>query len=74
MEVLEGRAAEVTARIGHEMDQAAERLDFERAAVLRDQLAALTDIQSRQIVSRSRDVTDTDVIAVAEAGGEFCIA
>jgi excinuclease ABC subunit C len=74
VEVLEGRAAEVTARIGREMDQAAEGLDFERAAVLRDQLAALTDIQSRQIVIRSRDVTDTDVIAVAEAGGEFCIS
>lgn len=74
MEVLEGRAAEVTARIGGEMDQAAERLDYERATVLRDQLAALTDVQSRQIVSRVRSVTDTDVIAVAEAGGDFCIS
>lgn len=74
VEVLEGRAADVTARIGREMDQAAEGLDFERAAVLRDQLAALTDVQSRQIVSRVRGVTDTDVIAVAEAGGDFCIS
>lgn len=72
--VLEGRAADVTERLGHEMDQAAERLDYERAAVLRDQLAALTDIQSRQVVSRARSGADTDVIAVAEAGGEFCIA
>ena len=74
IEVLEGRAAEVTARIGREMDQAAAGLDYERAAALRDQLAALTDIQSRQIVSRARGVTDTDVIAVAEAGGAFCIS
>ncbi len=72
--VLEGRAADVTARIGQEMDQAAVQLDYERAAVLRDQLAALTDIQSRQIVSRARSNTDTDVIAAAESGGEFCIA
>ena len=74
VEVLDGRAAEVTARIGREMDQAAAGLDYERAAALRDQLAALTDVQSRQIVSRARSVTDTDVIAVAEAGGEFCVS
>lgn len=72
--VLEGRAKDVTARLGEEMDRAAERLDFERAASLRDQLAALTDIQSRQIVTSARGRTDTDVIAVAESAGEFCIA
>src|SRR5688572_10118119 len=72
--VLEGRAEDVTERIGREMDSAAAGLQYERAAALRDQLAALTDIQSRQIVSRARGNTDTDVIAVAESGGEFCIA
>lgn len=71
--VLEGRAADVTGRLGRDMDEAASRLDYERAAVLRDQLAALTDIQSRQVVSRAQG-GDTDVIAVAEEGGEFCIA
>ena len=72
--VLEGRAADVTARIGREMDHAARQLDYERAATLRDQLAALTDVQSRQVVSRARGGADTDVIAVAEAGGDFCVA
>jgi excinuclease ABC subunit C len=72
--VLEGRAEDVTARLGGDMERAAERLDFERAAMLRDQLAALTDIQSRQVVTRARAGTDTDVIAVAEEGGEFCVA
>jgi len=72
--VLEGRARDVTVRLGAEMERAAERLDFERAALLRDQLAALTDIQSRQVVTRARAGADTDVIAVAEEGGEFCVA
>jgi excinuclease ABC subunit C len=71
--VLEGRAADVTSRLGREMEAAAARFDYERAAVLRDQLAALTDIQSRQVVSRNR-AGDADVIAVAEEGGEFCVA
>ena len=72
--VLEGRAGDVTVRLGAEMERAAERLEFERAALLRDQLAALTDIQSRQVVTRARAGADTDVIAVAEEGGEFCVA
>jgi excinuclease ABC subunit C len=72
--VLEGRAKDVSVRLGGDMERAAERLDFERAAMLRDQLAALTDIQSRQVVTRARAGADTDVIAVVEEGGEFCIA
>jgi excinuclease ABC subunit C len=72
--VLEGRAQDVTTRLGEDMDRAAETLDFERAAALRDQLAALTDIQSRQVVTRARGGADTDVLAVAEAAGEFCVA
>ena len=56
------------------MDEAAEQLDFERAAMLRDQIAALTDVQARQVVTRARAGADTDVIAVAEEGGDFCVA
>lgn len=72
--VLEGRTQDATARLGAEMDRAAERLDFERAAMLRDQLGALTDVQARQVMTRARAGADTDVIAVAEAGGEFAVA
>jgi excinuclease ABC subunit C len=72
--VLEGRTQDATARLGTEMDRAAEKLDFERAAMLRDQLGALTDVQARQVMTRARAGADTDVIAVAEAGGEFAVA
>src|SRR5688572_2408553 len=72
--VLEGRAKEATARLGQDMEKAAARLDFERAAMLRDQLAALTNVQARQVMARARAGTDTDVLAVAEEGGAFCVA
>jgi excinuclease ABC subunit C len=72
--VLEGRAKEATARLGQEMEKAAARLDFERAAMLRDQLAALTNVQARQVMARVRAGMDTDVLAVAEEGGAFCVA
>ena len=72
--VLDGRTQDATARLGAEMDRAAEQLDFERAAMLRDQLGALTDVQARQVMTRARTDADTDVIAVAESGGEFAVA
>ncbi len=72
--VLEGQSLDVSEQIGKDMDVAAEKLDYERAAILRDQLNALTEIQSRQVVSRARGGADTDVIAVAEEGGAFCVA
>jgi excinuclease ABC subunit C len=80
--VLEGRNDEVSEDLGRRMEAAAERLDFEEAAQIRDQLAKLKVIQSQQIVTAGAD-HDADVIAVVAAndagtpGGwpprEFCV-
>jgi excinuclease ABC subunit C len=73
IKVLEGRNDEVSAELGRRMDAAAERLDFEEAAQLRDQLAKLKVIQAQQIVTAGAD-HDADVIALAAANGEYCVA
>src|SRR3984885_4918449 len=73
IKVLEGRNDEVGEELGRRMDAAAERLDFEEAAQLRDQLAKLKVIQAQQIVTAGAD-HDADVIAIAAANGEFCVA
>jgi excinuclease ABC subunit C len=73
IKVLEGRNDEVGEDLGRRMDAAAERLDFEEAAQLRDQLAKLKVIQSQQIVTAGAD-HDADVIAIAAANGEYCVA
>src|SRR6266849_9498526 len=73
VKVLEGRDDEVQQELGRRMETAAERLDFEDAARLRDQLANLKVIQAQQIVSAGTD-HDADVIAVAAGNGEFCVA
>ena len=73
IKVLEGRNDEVSEELGRRMDAAAERLDFEEAAQLRDQLAKLKVIQSQQIVTAGAD-HDADVIAIAAANGEYCAA
>ncbi|MDP9010330.1 MAG: excinuclease ABC subunit UvrC [Pseudomonadota bacterium] len=73
IKVLEGRNDEVGEDLGGRMEAAAERLDFEEAAQLRDQLAKLKVIQAQQIVTAGAD-HDADVIAIAAANGEYCVA
>ncbi len=70
-EVLAGRTAPVRARVETDMQQAADRLDFERAATLRDVLAGLDNIERRQ---RALDIRhrDADVIGVARDGDRAC--
>jgi len=69
---LSGKSRVVKEELAREMDQAAETLDFERAAVLRDRLAALAAVQARQDIN-PRDLEEADVFAVFQDGGFFCV-
>src|SRR6202050_1348013 len=51
VKVLEGRSDEVSAELQARMEEAGGRLQFERAAQLRDQLAALKRVQAQQVVT-----------------------
>ena len=73
VKVLEGRSEEVNEELGRQMEAAAARLDFENAARLRDQLAALKKVQAQQIVNAAT-TRDLDVVALASEAGEHCIA
>ncbi len=69
---LGGKSSAVQSRIERQMAEAAEKLDFETAAVLRDRLRAATFIQGSQAVNAS-GVGDADVFALAEKGGQVGI-
>jgi len=73
VKVLEGRNDEVHAELANAMEKAAASLQYERAAALRDQLAALKQIQSQQIVTAEGD-RDIDVFALVGEPGEFAIS
>ncbi len=62
---LNGREEGVILQLEAEMEKAAEELDFERAAVLRDRVAALRSIHQKQKVV-SEDSEDKDVISVVK--------
>jgi len=68
---LEGRTDEVVSELAERMELAAADLEFERAAVLRDQIATLRRIQQRQYVSG--DGGDLDIVACAQEGGVSCV-
>jgi excinuclease ABC subunit C len=71
--VLRGRDEGLTDRLRSGMEVAAEALEFERAALLRDRLEALEASVSRS-VSVSPDFTDRDVVAVASGEGVSIVA
>jgi excinuclease ABC subunit C len=64
---LEGRNDELAKRLEADMQQASRSLEFERAALLRDQLAAIRGIQEKQRVAEVSDV-DRDVIGLYREG------
>ena len=65
---LEGKSSAVQAKLAAEMESAAEVLDFERAAMLRDRLKALTFIQGSQAIN-AQGLGDADIFALAHRGG-----
>ena len=69
---LEGKTADIVNRLQKQMSDAAENLNFERAAALRDQIQAIDRVVEKQKIV-SNDDTDSDVIAIARSEKEACI-
>jgi excinuclease ABC subunit C len=69
---LDGRTEPIVDRMRLEMEQAAEVLQYERAAALRDQIRAIENIVEKQKVV-SPDYIDSDVLALARSDGEAVV-
>jgi excinuclease ABC subunit C len=69
---LSGKSKVVQDHLVEDMNKAAETLDFERAALLRDRLSALALVQSQGDVA-AKTVEEADVFAIAQEAGQFCI-
>ncbi|RUX01728.1 excinuclease ABC subunit UvrC [Mesorhizobium sp. M8A.F.Ca.ET.059.01.1.1] len=69
---LSGRSQKVKTEISAAMQQASQDLDFERAAIYRDRLAALSHVQSHQGINPAT-VDEADVFAIHQEGGQVCI-
>jgi excinuclease ABC subunit C len=69
---LSGKSQKVKAHMADAMNQAAEDLDFEQAAVYRDRLASLSHVSSHQGINPA-GVEEADVFAIYHEGGISCI-
>ncbi len=70
---LQGRESEAVTRLEQRMNEAAARQHYELAAVLRDQIRALSKVRETQFVTSNTGVTDADVVSLAVASGVLCV-
>jgi excinuclease ABC subunit C len=71
--VFQGRSDELVKILQSQMEQAAENLDFEKAAQLRDRIKALSELTTDRKVSLPDDTISRDAIALAADDKHCCI-
>ncbi len=69
---LEGKHEQVLEDVKRQMDEAAEHLEFERAAALRDRVRAVEQVLEKQKIITTTGPGDQDVVALAGADDETC--
>ncbi|MGH6995071.1 MAG: excinuclease ABC subunit UvrC, partial [Stellaceae bacterium] len=69
---LAGRSQEVQARLAKHMQELSDRREYESAALIRDRIRALTQVQGRQDINLD-GLGDADVVALHQAGGNSSI-
>jgi len=69
---LTGKVATVQRELSAEMEAAAENLEYERAAALRDRIRGLTHVQGSGIINPA-SLSDADIVAVWQAAGQSCV-
>lgn len=70
---LQGRQDEVMQTLQDKMQRYAESLAFEQAAIVRDQIGALSTVLKQQSVEEVGHASDIDILAVAIKGGHACV-
>ena len=69
---LSGKSKNIQKKLSSEMEKNSEEMNYEKAAILRDRIKALTQIQSSQNIS-STNLYNADVISVAQDAGKTCV-
>lgn len=72
MRFLEGRSTRVQTELAERMSEASANMEFERAAVYRDRIRALTQIQGHQGIN-PQITAEADVFALHRQGGQACV-
>jgi len=69
---LSGRSQLIKKQLAEQMESASANLEFERAAIYRDRLSALSHVQAHQGIN-PQSVEEADVFAIHQEGGQTCV-
>ena len=72
VDFISGKSQRIQKNLSEEMEKASEDLDYEKAAILRDRIKALTQIQSSQKINQT-NLKEADVISIFKESGRTCI-
>tara|TARA_A100001015_G_scaffold39777_1_gene43652 strand:+ start:255 stop:2090 length:1836 start_codon:yes stop_codon:yes gene_type:complete len=72
VDFISGKSQSIQKNLSTEMEKASEDLDYEKAAIIRDRIKALTQIQSSQKINQT-NLKEADVISVFKESGKTCI-
>ncbi len=72
IQFVSGKSRDIQKNLSEQMEEASEKLDFERASIFRDRIKSLNIIQSSQRINEA-NLVDADVIAAYKESGKTCI-
>ena len=72
IDFISGKSRRIQKNLSKEMEKASKELDYEKAAIARDRIKALTQIQTSQKINQT-NLKDADVISIYKETGKTCI-
>ena len=72
VEFISGKSRRIQKNLSKEMEKASKELDYEKAAIARDRIKALTQIQNSQKINQT-NLKEADVVSVYKETGKTCI-
>jgi excinuclease ABC subunit C len=72
VEFISGKSRRIQKNLSKEMEEASKDLDYEKAAIARDRIKALTQIQNSQKINQT-NLNEADVISIHKETGKTCV-
>ena len=72
VDFISGKSRKIQKNLSDEMEKASKELDFEKAAIARDRIKALSQIQSSQKINQT-NLNEADVVSIFKDSGKTCI-
>ncbi len=72
IDFISGKSRKIQKSLSKDMEQASKDLDFEKAAIARDRIKALTQIQTSQNINQT-NLSEADVVSIYKESGKTCV-